>query len=296
MSSPLLTIGLPFYNNASTIEMALKSIFAQTFTDWQLILIDDGSLDMSSAIVHSLYDRRVKVIGGETNRGLVYRLNQIASIAQSKYIARMDADDLMMPNRLEKQVLFLEQNTSVDLVDTGTYSIDEYMNPIGKRGLSPINYNPAYIVKHTMLLHASIVGKKEWFKNYSYNENYPRAEDYELWCRTFRASSFSRIQELLYIVREGKVSLNNYIKGSETVRKIIKKYGPDSLSSLQIEIEMMKSHGKVFLYRIFTLLNAQDKLSSKRNDPLSEAEKIYLSKMLMYIKNIELPIRKHIKQ
>jgi glycosyltransferase involved in cell wall biosynthesis len=276
--------------------MALKSIFAQTFTDWELILIDDGSLDMSSAIVQSLCDRRVKVIGGKTNKGLVYRLNQIVSIARCKYIARLDADDLMMPNRIEKQILFLEENSNVDLIDTGTYSVDEYMNPIGKRGLNPINYNPANIVKHTMLLHASVVGKREWFKNYPYNEDYPRAEDYELWCRTFRTSSFSRIQELLYIVREGKVSLNNYIKGSETVRKIIKKYGPNALSSVQIEIEMMKSHGKVFLYKLFTLLNAQDKLSSKRNDPLSEEEKIYLSKMLMYIKDIELPIRKHMKQ
>src|SRR5690349_10645893 len=108
--APLVTVGIPFFNNASSLSDALRSIFAQTFTDWELILADDGSTDESLSIARSVRDPRVMVMSDGGNRGLVFRLNQITSAARGKYIARMDADDLSHPARLQRQVSLLERD------------------------------------------------------------------------------------------------------------------------------------------------------------------------------------------
>ena len=286
--TPVLTIGLPFYNNRSTLELALKSIFAQTYQDWELILLDDGSTDGSSALAASIKDPRVRLFSDGTNKGLIYRLNQIAQLAEGKYLARMDADDLMDPERLEKQVSYLLAHPDVDLVDTGTWSIDEQGKPRGKRGLEPINTNPEHILRHAMLLHASVVGKRSWFLSNPYDKDFIRAEDYELWCRTHAHSKFARIAEPLYIVREGKVNIRNYAKSSATIRKIFRQYGPGILSPAALQLELLKSKLKVLLYHTFSLINKHDYLSRKRNQPLTAAEQAMVNQIIEKINSVRL--------
>lgn len=286
--TPILTIGLPFYNNRSTLELALKSIFAQTYQDWELILLDDGSTDGSSALAASIKDPRVRLVSDGANKGLIYRLNQIAQLAGGKYLARMDADDLMDPERLEKQVSYLLAHPDVDLVDTGTWSIDEEGKPRGKRGLEPINTNPEHILRHAMLLHASVVGKRSWFLNNPYDKDFIRAEDYELWCRTYARSKFARIAEPLYIVREGKVNVKNYAKSSATIRKIFRQYGPAILSPTALRMELLKSRLKVLLYNTFSLINKHDYLSRKRNQPLTAAEQAMVNQIIEKINSVRL--------
>ena len=154
---------MPFYNDELTLELAIKSVFAQTYQNWELILVDDGSTDGSLNIVKKITDKRVCLITDGENKGLIFRLNQIASLARGKYLARMDADDLMQPTRIEKQVEYLENNPEVDLVDTGAYSIYRNEMPKGKRGLDDINTDVKRVIKHAMLLHASVTGKTNWF-------------------------------------------------------------------------------------------------------------------------------------
>jgi len=271
-----ITIGLPFYNNQSTLELAIKSVFAQTYKNWELLLVNDGSTDGSLEIAKKIIDKRVRLISDGSNKGLIFRLNQIASLAKGKYLARMDADDLMHPLRIEKQIKFLQQHPDADLVDTGAYSINENEIPIGKRGLKPINFDPKYILQHAMLLHASIVGKTNWFRDNVYDKEFTRAEDYELWCRTFRHSKFARIKEPLYIVREGKINVKNYLKSSQTIRKIIKKYRQGILSFREFNMAILTLRSKEMVYRIFSLINKHDYLVKTRNDTLtySEREKV----------------------
>ena len=286
--TPLLTIGLPFYNDRQTLEMALKSIFVQTCQDWELIIVDDGSTDGSSKIAESLADSRVKLIKDGDNRGLIFRLNQITTLARGKFIARMDADDMMDPERLQKQLAYLLANPDVDVVDTGTYSIDQNNTPIGKRGLDDINRDAKEVLKHTMLLHASIMGKKSWFLENPYDEDYIRAEDYELWCRTHTKSIFARIKEPLYIVREGKVNVSNYAMSSKTIRKIFRNYSSGVLSPVETQIELIKSKGKVFAYKTFALFDKQDILSKSRNVPLSIDEINAVNKIIERIRDQKL--------
>ena len=101
----MLTIGLPFYNNEKTLADAIKSVLVQSYTDWELILTDDGSTDTSLSIANEFAknDKRIIVISDSINKGLSYRLNQIADMTTTRYLARMDADDMMMPRKLKSR-------------------------------------------------------------------------------------------------------------------------------------------------------------------------------------------------
>src|SRR6516165_10713523 len=108
MPTPRVTIGLPFVNQANLLADAIRSVFAQTFTDWELILVDDGSSDCSTSIARAVCDPRVSYHRNSANRGLPFCLNAIPSLCTGDYIARCDADDMMHPLRLERQIAFLE--------------------------------------------------------------------------------------------------------------------------------------------------------------------------------------------
>jgi len=200
----------------------------------------------------------------------------------------MDADDLMQPTRIEKQVEFLENNPDVDLVDTGAYSIYRNEVPKGKRGLNDITTDAKQVIKHALLLHASVAGKTNWFINNPYNEEYVRAEDYELWCRTFKYSKFGRIKEPLYIVREGKINIKNYLKSSQTIRKIVKKYGPGVLSFFDLKKTLFILRSKEFAYQLFSIINVHHVLVNTRNKKLISEEQNKVTEIIDQIKNTKI--------
>src|SRR5688572_24039063 len=108
------------YNASGTIGLALRSILTQTYQNWELIVVDDGSIDRTPEIISCIQDSRVRFIREPSrNRGLAARLNQCVRLARGQYIARMDADDVAYPHRLERQVQFLEAHRDIDLLGTG---------------------------------------------------------------------------------------------------------------------------------------------------------------------------------
>ncbi|GEC73204.1 Glycosyltransferase involved in cell wall bisynthesis [Flavobacterium flevense] len=284
MKEPLVSVVVPFYNNEATLLDTIKSVFIQTYKNWELILLNDGSTDKSLEIANSIKDKRVRVVSDGNNRGLVYRLNQSPSLAQGNYIARMDADDLMHPQRIEKQMAFFLNDDKLDLVDTGAYSIDEEGEPAGIRGLVAIKYDEKFIINNAMLLHASIIGKKEWFLNNQYDKIYVRAEDRELWLRTYKYSKFARVKEPLYIVREGKVNIRNYVQSVKTVRKILRTYGPGIFSKKELKKELLKTYLKTFIIELTGLLNIHHYITKRRNNSLTIEQRKELSKILNEIK------------
>ena len=117
MSDPMVTVAMSVHNAAPTLESALQSILWQTFQDWELIVVDDGSTDQTPRILSRFTDRRVRLVQGEEGqKGLAFRLNQCVQLARGKYIARMDADDISYPERLERQVQYLETHPDIDLL------------------------------------------------------------------------------------------------------------------------------------------------------------------------------------
>jgi len=236
----MITIGIPFYNAEKYLSDAIKSVIAQSYPYWELILIDDGSKDDSLKIAQdfSAKDNRIRVISDGLNKKLPTRLNQIIKEARYAYIARMDADDLIHTERLEKQITFLKNNPQYDLVSTSLLSIDNIDNIMGVR-----TYFPKIVTKKDALLgnsgivHASILAKKEWYKRNLYNENNALAEDYELWLTAAIKDDLKVgfLPEYLYYYREeGNATKEKMLRGYNTQIKIIKKYSKGILSSKQL--------------------------------------------------------------
>ncbi|HWN13623.1 MAG TPA: glycosyltransferase family A protein, partial [Candidatus Dormibacteraeota bacterium] len=142
-----VTIGIPFRNARRSLATAVRSVFAQTHHDWELLLIDDGSTDGSIEVVRRLDDPRVRLLGDASHRGLCTRLNQIAAMARGTYLARMDADDVMHPERVERQLALLQTDPSVDLVDTATFTMDDDLTPRGVRGDRPLDCRPESVLR-----------------------------------------------------------------------------------------------------------------------------------------------------
>ncbi len=283
----MVTIGLPFYNNQDTLEDAVKSILTQTYTDWELILANDGSTDGSMSIAKKLAaaDKRIKLIGDNINRQISYRLNQICEIAQGEYLARMDADDMMMPDRIEKQMKVLLADKSIDVIDSAAYIINEKNEPIGIRGMDDISeWTKKDVLMKGLMFHPTVIAKRSWYRTNRYDERFNRSEDLELWCRTFEYGSFSRVYEPLYIYREGRVNIKNYMASARTTRAILRLYHTGIINQGLFFTEMTKSYIKSGLYRIFAFFNLQHILSSTRNEKLSAEQK---QKVITAIKQIK---------
>jgi glycosyltransferase involved in cell wall biosynthesis len=271
--SVTVTIAIPFLNAQRTLADAVRSVFAQTCADWELILMDDGSSDNSLKWVRDVDDRRVRVVSDGVNRGLCARLNQIASLAQGKYLARMDADDLMHPERLERQLAFLEANPGVDLVDTATYTVDDDLTPLGIRGDHPLQCAPEQVLRRGLLIHPTVMGRTEWFTSNPYDPAFVRAEDRELWIRTCATTKFARLSEPLFFYREGLGgNLRNYLRTEATVREILRTYGPSIVGAWQTSLLVAQSRLKSGSYFLTTKLGLQEKLIRKRNRPLTAGE------------------------
>jgi hypothetical protein len=151
--------------------------------------------------------------------------------------------------------------------------MDQQCQAVGIRAVDPSNMGPDRVLTKGLLHHATVMGHIEWFQNNPYDPEYVRAEDYELWCRTCKTSSFGRMKEPLYFVREGRVNLNNYLLSAQTVRRIIKTYGPSIVGKKEATRLLIKSYGKSSAYRLFALFNAHEILVDMRNRKLEIDEK-----------------------
>jgi len=276
-----VTIAIPFYNNKGSILDAVRSVFAQSYTDWVLLLVNDGSDDGSLEIVQKIKDERVQLLNDGSNKGLIYRLNQIIHITETKYLARMDADDIMHPLRIEKQFKYLEEHQYIDVLDTAIYTMDIDKNPIGIRRTEKMTVSYKNLLNNGIMTHSSIMGKTDWFKNNLYSEDFYRAEDQELWCRTFRYSVFDRLNEPLLIYREGNIEIRNYIDSIKSTMKIIRKYGDNFCSFFFIRFLLLRQIGKIITYWIFGLFHCQYILSSMRNRKLNKNERELVCRLII---------------
>jgi len=287
-----ISIGIPFYNAKGTLEHAIRSVFAQSFNDWELILVDDGSTDGSLEIAKSIKDERVRVYSDGQNRRLPYRLNQIAELAKGDYIARMDADDLMHPKRIEKQYKYLQENESVDVVGTGEYVIDDDLIIRGKRGVTDRSLTERGVLARGAFCHPTIMGRTEWFRAFPYDEAYIRAEDHELWCRSFAISRFHNIREPLHYKREyGVFSLSNYTASCRTDRKIFRRYGPETVGKLGTLRLLVLSSAKQFIFSCASLFGLTELLIARRDCKLTVAELDRAEKGLRIVLNTTLDKR-----
>ncbi len=203
MSEPIVSIAMPVFNGGPDLRLAVASILAQSFEDWELIIIDDGSTDGSVDTLLRLNDPRVIIVQDGQNHGLGARLNEAIARARGTYIARMDHDDISHPERLEKQVAFLEKTPNVDLLATQCMTISPDNSPIG---YLPHVTEHADIVRHPWkgfyMPHPSWMGRAAWFRKYAYADPAPyRCEDQELLLRAHKSSVYHALPESLLAYR-----------------------------------------------------------------------------------------------
>ncbi|MEN3971602.1 glycosyltransferase [Sphingomicrobium sp. XHP0235] len=226
----LVTIGLPFMDPGDCLAEAVRSVFAQTHADWELILIDDGSTDQSLERVRSIDDPRVQVISDGANKGLAARLNQIADLARGEIICRMDADDLMMPDRLARQLAVLDGLPEVDVLATGNFSIDDEGALVGLRDRLHVEFDVLGLLSGSQgLLHPTCMFRRDWALRHRYDPARRRAQDLDLWVRAVSAGDFRArvIPDLLYIYRDDRSISGAKLRAAYRVQqRLVSRHAP----------------------------------------------------------------------
>lgn len=208
MQAPKITVLMPVYNGERYLKQAIKSILDQTFTDFEFLIINDGSTDKTVKIVKLFNDSRIRLINHRKNKGITRRLNEGLKKARGKYIARADADDIYHPKRLERQFVFLKKHK---LILVGTWAL--LINARGKVFSYDQRPNDFLFIKWGLLfgncfIHSSVLFKKNVvLKLGGYDDRFSHVEDYELWSRLIRVARIGILEENLCYFRIHKTSI-----------------------------------------------------------------------------------------
>lgn len=223
MDSPFVSVVLPAYNAGPYIAEAIQSILNQTYTNFELIVVNDCSTDTTEEQILAITDSRIRYIKNAQNSGLIYNLNLGFSLAKGKYIVRMDADDISLPTRIATQVAYMETNTFVGICGTWFESFgsqeqvaqyEEENDAIKLRMLYQCHF-----CHPTVIIRKSVVDEHKL----TYDKAFIHAEDYELWGRMAFFTGFGNIGEVLlkYRVHGENVSQKHSAIQGENSAKVI---------------------------------------------------------------------------
>lgn len=276
-----ISVGIPFYNAENFLSDTITSIISQTYKNWELILVDDGSSDSSLKIAnyYAQKNSRIRVISDGKNKKLPIRLNQLISESKGDYIARIDADDIMHPQRLEKQIDFLQKNQQYDLVSSGLISINNQNEVKGFRCVSQLYDEFSKPSLTYPVVHPSVMARKSWYLRNQYSERYPRAEDFELWTRSIINNDFRMAvlpDLLLYYREEGNLSIVKIINSYNDTKKIYSKYH----SKNALDKEILKLNLKILAAKIFYYTGNLQKLANRRNKKFDHVDLENYQKLL----------------
>lgn len=212
-TNPEISIVMPVFNVEKYIKEAIESILSQTFKNWELIIMDDGSTDKTALILEKYIkeDKRIKYVRRENNVGIIDNLNNGVALAKSQLIARMDGDDISLPERLEIEYQFMKKNPKCVLVGTWAEMIDKDGNK-----LQDIKYKTQdFFLRAKMLLgdpfiHGSILMRKKAFvESGGYPSEYKYCEDYALWIKIMKLGLIANIPQILYKWRQHDIDIQS---------------------------------------------------------------------------------------
>ena len=258
MINASVTIAIPVYNGMPFLKDTIQSVINQTYRNWILYLINDGSSDDSLTLMQEFVDKdtRIKIINDGENKGLISRLNQSISMCDTKYYARMDADDIMYVTRIEEQVKFLESQPDVDVCGTSIMTIDNNNKIIG---------SGYYDGPVKGFVHPTVMGKTEWFKANPYADWALRAEDLELWIRTADHSKFYALGKPLLFYREfGIPTFHKYFLSQKTVLNIARRYREYGFNFSWYIRMISSTYAKIIISVLYAILGKSDSLVAKR--------------------------------
>jgi len=208
--NPKISVIMSVFNGEKYLKESIESVLNQTFRDFEFIIIDDGSDDETPEILkkYTKKDKRIKVIANSENIGLTKSLNKAVRASRGKYIARIDADDIVLPERFDRQVKFMDSNLEVGIVGSSYYLISEEGEIIDKK-IPPLRDKELrrVIIRHNVFCHSSIMVRKEALERAGfYDENWRSAQDYELYFRIAKYFKLANLKESLVCWRVNKNS------------------------------------------------------------------------------------------
>jgi len=245
-----LSICMAVRNGELTVETAIRSIRNQTVSDWELIVVDDGSADRTVDIVARIPDERIRLFRNSRSIGLAACLNRALSEVRGKFVGRMDADDVCFPDRFERQLGFLAQHPDVDLVGgqmlmfRGDWELMGVLN-------APFNHDQITRTpsKSLPIFHSTWTGKADWFARYKYDEKYLRAQDFELLLRALPYSTYANLPDVVmgYRVESGNLAKRRLSRKYQRLAIAKNRTSLGSSSTRAIAMLMVKDTADIFL-------------------------------------------------
>ena len=209
--SSKLTVILPVYNGEKYLPAAIDSILNQSYQDFLLLIINDGSTDASSVIAHSYQDERIVVVD-QNNQGLSAALNHGLDLADSQYVARMDHDDISHPERFAIQVKFMDEHPEIGLCGTWVELIDEDSKKIASAAY-PLTHDQiaAFLLFNSPFCHPSVIFRKSVLDNHHLRYHSAQAEDLDLWIKLVPHTKLANLAQFLIKYRLGVgISSNSF--------------------------------------------------------------------------------------
>ena len=243
--------------------MAVASLLCQTYENWELIFVDDGSTDGSAEFVESVEDKRIKVFRFDKNYGRPYARQKALDEARGDYVAMLDSDDWYYSDKLEKQVKFMEENPSIGVVSSGMIIVNNDQVATGYRCCRKINsqINNGYKVKLNIANAPSLI-KSKYAKKTQYNNI--RGEDVDFLARILIEAKYSNISEILYVYAEqASFNVRNireiYLSRKSYLKKLDQNY------SIKKREEIVKMKLKYLIKRLLFLLSLEEYILKRRN-------------------------------
>ena len=252
LMNPAISVIMSVYNGETYLKEAIESVMNQTFQNWELIIINDCSTDSTSEILadFAAKDERIKVYPNEVNLRLPTSLNKAILLCNGKYIARMDADDICLPDRLEKQYKFMEENGDVALsscrfmtVKNGVYASG------GAGGRCDSEALRAMLLVVNPILHPGVIAKAEVMKRFSYDTTLTCTEDLELWTRMAMENQKIQILPeclLIYRLHDKQITSTTLERQHTEVLKIEQKYYASILQEMDEKMQKFYISGIYF--------------------------------------------------
>lgn len=218
MSNSLISVVMPTHNNQNTIKEAINSILSQTYKNFEFIIINDGSIDDTEKIIKSFKDKRIKYLENKTNKGISFSLNKGIKTAEGKYIARMDADDISLPQRLKIQIAFMEKNKNIGVC--GSWASTQNSKKIWKTPITNKKIK-THLLFNSPFIHPSIMIRASLLEETNY-PNFKHSEDYGLWALLADKTDFYNLSKPLIMYKKSSKDTNYSKLQKKQVKKIRK--------------------------------------------------------------------------
>lgn len=222
-----VSVIMPAFNAEKYISKAIESILKQTYTNFEFIIINDGSTDKTAEIVKSYDDDRIIFLENKENKGIVYTLNKGLEISKGTYIVRMDADDISFENRIEKQVEFMEKNLDTGVLGSSIKMFGDDMESTIVNYATDSKLLKANLIFHSCIAHPSVIIRKSVLdeNKLKYDSDYHGREDFKLWWDISEVSKINALSDVLlyYRVHSNQITKQLTLNSRENSRALLKK-------------------------------------------------------------------------